>query len=181
MCAYIHVLCVLDTICIKHQNTSSTGWIHPNPQVWVGKGNKCALAVDLSQLLPIYTCTEHTPQQYQQATSSSLDCFLFSPHNITQHLSFSYKHQMLMHQQWHLLSTTTIITLPHSPKYYYQGIQFLQKGHLQRFRDLIFADGCSRIEKVCWGFYFADLIFIVCRSTAKIGSLKNFRSYGSIR
>ena len=28
------------------------------------------------------------------------------------------------------------------------------------------------------GFYFADLIFVVCQSTAKIGSLENFRLYG---
>ena len=30
------------------------------------------------------------------------------------------------------------------------------------------------------GFYFADLIFVVCQSTAKIGSLENFRLYGNI-
>ena len=38
---------------------------------------------------------------------------------------------------------------------------------------------CS--ENVCLGFCFADLIFVVCQSTAKtakIGSLDNFRLYG---
>ena len=36
-------------------------------------------------------------------------------------------------------------------------------------------------ENVRLGFYFADLIFVVCQSTAKtakIGSLENFRLYG---
>ena len=33
-------------------------------------------------------------------------------------------------------------------------------------------------ENVHLGFYFADLIFVVCQSTAKIGSLENFRLYG---
>ena len=38
-------------------------------------------------------------------------------------------------------------------------------------------------ENVRLGFYFADLIFVVCQSTAKtakIGSLKNFRLYGNL-
>ena len=54
---------------------------------------------------------------------------------------------------------------------------------MQRFRDLIFADGRSEYnysENVRLGFYFADLIFVVCQSTAKtakIESLKNFRLY----
>ena len=36
-------------------------------------------------------------------------------------------------------------------------------------------------ENVRLGFYFTDLIFVVCQSTvktAKIGSLENFRLYG---
>ena len=33
-------------------------------------------------------------------------------------------------------------------------------------------------ENVRLGFYFADLIFVVCQSTATIGSLENFRLYG---
>ena len=33
-------------------------------------------------------------------------------------------------------------------------------------------------ENVCLAFYFADFIFAVCQSTAKIGSLENFRLYG---
>ena len=36
-------------------------------------------------------------------------------------------------------------------------------------------------ENVRLGFYFADLIFVLCQSTAKtakIGSLENFRLYG---
>ena len=85
----------------------------------------------------------------------------------------------------------------------FRGIQFSRKGHLQRFRDLIFTDGRSRTapptirqacltimvtppaDRTCTGrcmdFYFADLIFVDCCSTAKtvkIGSLKNFRLYG---
>ena len=41
---------------------------------------------------------------------------------------------------------------------------------------------CVGSENVHSGFYFADLIFMVCQSTAKtakIGSLKNFRLYGN--
>ena len=39
---------------------------------------------------------------------------------------------------------------------------------MQRFRDLIFADGRSGYsENVRLGFYFADLIIVVCQSTAK--------------
>ena len=39
-------------------------------------------------------------------------------------------------------------------------------------------------ENVRLGFYFTDLIFVVCQSTAKtakIGTLENFRLYGSIQ
>ena len=49
----------------------------------------------------------------------------------------------------------------------FRGIQFSRKGHLQRFRDLIFSDGCSCIKNV----RFANLIFVVCRSTAKTTKL----------
>ena len=45
---------------------------------------------------------------------------------------------------------------------------------MQRFRDLIFAEGS---ENMHLGFYFTDLIFVVCQSTAKIGSLENFQLY----
>ena len=38
------------------------------------------------------------------------------------------------------------ILVPYSWKF--RGIEFLQKGHLHRSRDLIFADGRSRIENV---------------------------------
>ena len=84
----------------------------------------------------------------------------------------------------------------------FRGIQFSQKGHLQRFHDLIFMDGCSRTaaptiqhalwsyppaDRACAGrctdFYFADLIFMDCCSTmktAKIGSLK-ISSYTAFR
>ena len=52
---------------------------------------------------------------------------------------------------------------------------------MQRFRDLIFEDGLSYSSvNVRLGFCFADLIFVVCQSTAKtvkIGSLENFRLY----
>ena len=63
----------------------------------------------------------------------------------------------------------------------FRGIQFLQKGPQQRSPDLIFADGCSRIENVWLGFYYVDLIFVVCQSTAKtaIGSFEYFRPYGT--
>ena len=82
----------------------------------------------------------------------------------------------------------------------FQGIQFLRKSHLQRFRNLIFVDRCSRTApptihhanyyghasllivhaQVTADFYFADLILVDCCSTvkiAKIGSLKNFHLY----
>ena len=36
----------------------------------------------------------------------------------------------------------------------------------------------ARRENVRLGFYSADLIFVVCRSTAKMESLENFRLYG---
>ena len=52
---------------------------------------------------------------------------------------------------------------------------------MHRFRDVIFVDG--RSENVRLGVYFADLIFVVCQSTAKttkIGSLENFRLYGNM-
>ena len=45
------------------------------------------------------------------------------------------------------------------------GIQFSQKGHLQRFRDVIFEDGCSGIENVCLSFLFCRfIIFVLCQS-----------------
>ena len=47
---------------------------------------------------------------------------------------------------------------------------------MQRFLYARMGDPSS--ENVRLGFYFADLIFVVCQSTAKIGSLKNFRLYG---
>ena len=34
-------------------------------------------------------------------------------------------------------------------------------------------------ENVCLGIDFADLIFVVCQSTAKIGSLEDFLLYGT--
>ena len=50
----------------------------------------------------------------------------------------------------------------------FRGIQFSRKGCMQRFCDLIFESS----ENVRLGLYFADLIFMVCQSTAKIGSLE---------
>ena len=53
---------------------------------------------------------------------------------------------------------------------------------MQRFRDLISRMGDPSSENVRLGFYFADLIFVVCQTTAKtakIGSLENFRLYST--
>ena len=52
---------------------------------------------------------------------------------------------------------------------------------MQRFRDLISWMDIPGSENVRLGFYFADLIFVICQSTAKpkkIGSLENIRLYG---
>ena len=46
---------------------------------------------------------------------------------------------------------------------------------MQRFRDLMDILGS---ENVRLGSYFVDLIFVVCQSTTKIGSLENFRLKG---
>lgn len=41
----------------------------------------------------------------------------------------------------------------------FRGIQFLRKGDLCRFRDLIFADGHFRIKNVRLGFLFPGFNF----------------------
>ena len=42
---------------------------------------------------------------------------------------------------------------------------------MQRFRDVISWMDVPSSENVSLGFYFVDLIFVVCQSTVKIGSL----------
>ena len=50
---------------------------------------------------------------------------------------------------------------------------------MQNFRNLIFADGrFGYSENVHLGFYFADLIIVVCKSTAKTMKLDHSKISG---
>ena len=71
------------------------------------------------------------------------------------------------------------------------GVLLLEKSYLawEKWRTiairsrwphpLLIARARAGRENVRLGFYFADLIFVVCQSTATIRSLENFRLYGN--
>ena len=48
---------------------------------------------------------------------------------------------------------------------------------MQRYRNLIFAVDIPGSENICLCFYFADLIFVVCWSTAKTAKITTFENF----
>ena len=82
-------------------------------------------------------------------------------------LSYAY-HQEHIHVYEHcvaLICSTHMLLI--------QYTYLLRMGHLQRFCDMIFTDKRSRIENLCWGILFHDLIFSWFGSQLwKFGSLE---------
>jgi hypothetical protein len=61
----------------------------------------------------------------------------------------------------------------------FRGVQFSRIGSLQSFRDLIFADAGDHAHYTLYNrTYFAGLIFVDSRLSAKFGPHENFPLYG---